>query len=329
MAKIIDWDEHIGRRLRLRDLRVFFAVMESGSLAKAGLQLGVSQPAVSQVIADLEHGLKVRLFDRHTRGAEPTIYAKALLARARAAFDELRQGVKDIEFLTDPGAGEIRIGSTDFLMVGLIATIIDRIARESPRITFQVIQGNGPGLGDLLRERKIDAIIARQTVPDDDDLVSEMLFDEQFFIVAGPQSRWLRRRKIDLSDLVGEPWIMPTPLTTLGALIAEQFRARGLTPPKASVVSDSMTLRSALLATGRYLSVLPESTVQFATQQLHVKVLPVDIPRITRATEITTFKNRSLSPVLERFIDCARDVAKSISGKSARRRAYALGCNVG
>src|SRR3954454_2481563 len=99
MPKIADWDERMGRRLRLRDLRVFFTVMQSGSLAKAAVQLRVSQPAVSQVIADLEHTLGARLFDRSSRGVEPTVYANALLARGRAAFDELRQGIREIEFL--------------------------------------------------------------------------------------------------------------------------------------------------------------------------------------------------------------------------------------
>ena len=84
MAKIADWDDHIGRRLRLRDLRVFFAVVQSGSLAKAATQLRVSQPAVSQVIADLEHTLGVKLFDRSSRGVEPTVYARALLTRGRS-----------------------------------------------------------------------------------------------------------------------------------------------------------------------------------------------------------------------------------------------------
>jgi DNA-binding transcriptional LysR family regulator len=320
MAKVIDWDDYIGRRLRLRDLRVFFAVMESGSLARAGLRLGVSQPAVSQVIADLEHSLKVKLFDRNTRGVEPTLYAKVLVARGRAAFDELRQGVRDIESLSDPGAGEIRIGSHDFLMAGLIATIVDRMGRESPRIAFHAAQGSGPELMALLRERKIDVIIARERPPDD-DFVSEMLFNEQFFVVAGPESRWLRRRRIDLSELVPEPWIMPTPTSSIQPLIAERFRAKGLTLPRMSVVSDSMTLRSALLATGRYISVLPESAHEFATQRLRLTILPVDMPPITRPTEMTTLRNRSLSPAVERFLDCSREVAKSIAARSRRRQA--------
>src|SRR5215217_2090015 len=101
LAKIADWDDHLGRRLRLRDLRVFFAVVEAGSLTKAAKRLRVSHPAVSQVIADLERVLGVQLFDRTTRGVEPTRYAGALLVRGRAAFDELRQGMRDIEFLAD------------------------------------------------------------------------------------------------------------------------------------------------------------------------------------------------------------------------------------
>ena len=89
MPKIADWDDQIGRRLRLRDLRVLFAVVQSGSLAKAAVELRVSQPAVSQVVSNLERALGVRLVDRNSRGVEPTLYARALLARGRAAFDEL------------------------------------------------------------------------------------------------------------------------------------------------------------------------------------------------------------------------------------------------
>jgi molybdenum-dependent DNA-binding transcriptional regulator ModE len=111
MAKNVTWEKQIGRRLRLRDLHVFFTVIQHGSMAKAAAELGISQPSVSELIADLEHALGVRLFDRSTRGVEPTMYGDALLTRGQAAFDELRQGIRDIEFLSDPAAGEIRLGA--------------------------------------------------------------------------------------------------------------------------------------------------------------------------------------------------------------------------
>src|SRR5262245_44489035 len=78
----IDWESQIGRRLKLRDLHVFSTVVQRGSMAKAARQLGVSHPAVSEVIADLESALGVKLFDRSAQGVEPTIYGDALLKRS-------------------------------------------------------------------------------------------------------------------------------------------------------------------------------------------------------------------------------------------------------
>src|SRR6266550_4642172 len=90
MARISDWEGHIGRRLKLRDLHVFLSVVQSGSMAKAAAHLRVSPPAVSQVIADLEHGLGVSLFDRSSQGVVPTSYGRALLKGGAAAFDDLK-----------------------------------------------------------------------------------------------------------------------------------------------------------------------------------------------------------------------------------------------
>src|ERR1051325_7150879 len=99
----MEWSDRSGRRLKPRDLHVFLAVAEKGNMAKAAEQLAISRPVVSKTIAGLEHALGVRLLDRTARGVEPTIYGRALLSRSLAVFDELRQSVKDIEFLSDPG----------------------------------------------------------------------------------------------------------------------------------------------------------------------------------------------------------------------------------
>ncbi len=95
MAKIVDWDSHIGRRLKLRDLHVFFSVVQLGSMAKAAAHFRVTQPAVSQVIADLEYALGVKLLDRSPRGVEPTVYGRSLLKGGAAAFDDLKQTIKE------------------------------------------------------------------------------------------------------------------------------------------------------------------------------------------------------------------------------------------
>src|SRR4051795_10596662 len=106
MAGTVNWENRIGRRLRLRDLHVFFAVVEAGSMAKAAAQLRIKQPSVSKAIGELEAAIGVRLLDRGPHGVEPTIYGDALLKSGVAAFDDLRQGIRNIEFLSDPTKGE-------------------------------------------------------------------------------------------------------------------------------------------------------------------------------------------------------------------------------
>jgi DNA-binding transcriptional LysR family regulator len=134
MLRKIDWESQIGRRLKLRDLHVFSTVVQHGSMAKAARHLGVSHPAVSEVIADLEHALGVRLLDRSAQGIEPTIYGDALLKRSVAVFDELKQSIRDIEFLSDATTGEVRIGSMEGPWFTLLPDAIRRFSQQYPRI---------------------------------------------------------------------------------------------------------------------------------------------------------------------------------------------------
>src|SRR5436309_8037062 len=125
-------DDRTLRRLKLSDLRIFHAVVQRGGMAKAAKDLNVSQPAVSKAIAALERTLGVRLLERHPQGVEPTPYGRALLRGGIAVFDELKQSVKEIEFLADPTVGELRIGCTEPLAAGFMAAVIDSVSQQYP-----------------------------------------------------------------------------------------------------------------------------------------------------------------------------------------------------
>ena len=118
------WDDRIGRRIKLSDLHILLAVAQTGSMAKAAQTLSVSHPVVSRSISDLEHTLGVRLLERNPRGVELTNYGEAMLARSHAAFDELRQGVKEVQFLSDSSVGEIRIGTTPSLAASFVFAVM-------------------------------------------------------------------------------------------------------------------------------------------------------------------------------------------------------------
>ena len=182
----MQWEDRIGRRIKFRDLHFALAVAQSGSMLKAAEALAISQPVVSKVIADLEQTLGVRLFDRSRKGVVPTASGLALLNHGRTAFDELKQGVKEIEFLNDPMAGELRIGCSPALAEGVVVTVIDRLSQKFPRASFHVVTGNTETIYEELRERRVELGFARMSGLDSEkDMKLEALFEEPLVVVAG------------------------------------------------------------------------------------------------------------------------------------------------
>jgi DNA-binding transcriptional LysR family regulator len=314
----MEWSQRIGRRIRLRDLHILLTVAQCRSMAKAADELAISKPVVSKVIADLEHALGVRLLERDRHGAEPTPYGAALLRRGIAVFDELREGVKDIEFLTDPTAGEVRVGCNLILATSFVSAVVDRLSRRFPRIAFNIVARPAETLHRELSERNVDLLIARKLGPlADERLGFERLFDEREVVAAGVQTRWARRRRIALADLMNEPWVLPPPDNVIGAVAMRAFRARGLDYPRTTVVSDSPHVRLGLVAGGRFLSIFAASALRFPAPRPDIRILPVELPLARMPIGVVTLKNRLLSPVAQLFVETAREVAKPLAGRKS------------
>jgi DNA-binding transcriptional LysR family regulator len=310
----------VRRRLKLRDLDTLLAVAQWGSMAKAAAHLSTSQPAISKAIADMEHTLGVRLLDRTAQGVEPNLYGRALLKRAVAVFDDISQGIKEIEFLADPTVGELRIGATEPIIAGILQAILDRLTRRHPRLSFNVIHlVSITQQYQQLRERQFDLILSRVfTSTDEDDLSTEVLFDDPLYVVAGVNNPWTRRRKIRLAELANEPWTLPPPDTLIGAFVGETLRSNGLDTSKVGVVWSSVVMHTALLVTGRFLSMHPASVLQYGMNRRSVRMLPVDLPNRPSPVGIITLKNRTISPVAHLFIECAREVARPLTASKPR-----------
>jgi DNA-binding transcriptional LysR family regulator len=316
----VQWNDRIGRRVRLRDLHIVLAVAEAGSMSRAADRLAISHPVVSKTIGDLEHALGVRLFDRTTHGTELTQYGRALLSGGTVVFDELRRVMQEITFLSDPTVGELRIGSAAPYIEGLVPAVITRLAERYPRITFQVKDTDAVTLCGLLRERKLDVVIGRVPQPVfGEDLTSEFLFEDELHVVAGVDSPWARRRRIALADLCGEPWLMPESDNIATALITEGFRAAGLAPPTPHMVTNSVTLRVRLVESGRFIAALPGSTLRFAGARMRIKILPVDLRTRAPPAVAISLKHRTANPIARLFVDELRALADPPVKGSARQ----------
>ena len=273
--------ETVGHRLKLQHLRVAMAVAQKGSMGQAARQLAVSQPVVSKTIADLEHLLGVRLFDRSPQGVEPTLYCRALLKRSVGIFDDVRTSIEEIQFLADPVASDLRIGSTEPLLAGVVTATMERLWSKYPRIALHAVQADAATLLNRdLPERRIElAVVPMMSPAPRDDLDVTMLYRDSWYVVAGIKSRWSRRKTVDLAELADAFWCA-TPLeTSIGSLLADAFRAKGLKPPRltvSSVMSPPVVAR--FLENDRFVAVIADSLLNFFyANRLPIKKLPVEL----------------------------------------------------
>ena len=136
-------------------------------------------------------------------------------------------------------------------------------------------------------------------------------------VVTAAKNPWARRRRVELAELANEPWVLLPLDTRLGSAVFEALRMNGVEAPRATVTASSGHLRSTLLATGRFLTVLQESLLHFPVNHPSIKVLPVKLPSTRRPTGIMTLKNRTLSPVAQLFMQCAREMAKPLAKRKS------------
>jgi DNA-binding transcriptional LysR family regulator len=174
------------------------------------------------------------------RGVEPTVYGTAILKRRIAAFDELKQGIRDIEFLADPATGEVKIGCP----VGFGKTLMLQLIEPFDR-TYDLYITLLP-----LPERRVP-----------DGLSIEFLFSDPLVVAAGKRHRWANRRKIEFAELVQESWILPRADSWNYIYVMDAFRARGLAMPKVALWSNIVALRNQLIATGQFVTALSISNI--------------------------------------------------------------------
>jgi DNA-binding transcriptional LysR family regulator len=315
----------IGQRIKLQHLKIVRAVADWGSMAKAAKHLAISQPVVSKVVADLEELLGVRLFDRSPQGVEPTAYGRALLRRCITIFDDLRTSVDEIKFMADPTAGELRIGSTEPLLAGLGRAVMERLWQRYPRIDFRVVEADSATLLNReLPERRIElALLPLLGSAVRTELEVIVLFEDRLRVIAGQNSRFAARRRLALADLADESWCIAS--SAIGSLMAEAFHAEGLAMPRVALTTTDAHLLFQLVESGRFVGHFGDGLLHFYEERFAFKRLPITLAIPPFAVAVIALKNRTISPVAQLFIDCAREVARPLAKpRPAGRRPAAI-----
>jgi DNA-binding transcriptional LysR family regulator len=307
------WDDRLSRRLRLKDFHTLQTVAKAGSMAKASERLALSQPAISKAISDMERVLGAPLLERSSRGVELTGCGRLIVDHARVIFDEIRQSVTGIEHLSDPASGLIRIGTTEPVM-GVVAEIINEVARQYPRISHEVTIGETDALVRELRDRTFDVVLTRWAPASAaDDLTAQVLFKSPFVVMVERHHPLLRRKKLNLGDLMEEQWTFSPPDTFAGRMMIDLFRRRKLPFPQTVVTSNSVFMRLSLVASGRFLTVLPAQLLRYRSNNTWLRALDIDLGDSSQPTASLTLKKRRSGGALKLFQQIGTEVCKAIA----------------
>lgn len=300
------------RRLKLRDLHVLAALDEAGTMAAAAGRLALSQSAVSKAVTELERSVGAQLLERSSRGVTLTDAGRVLVARGRVIVDEVEQGMAEIEALSDPARGLVRIGTTE-PMASVVAETVGRLAEPYPGLRFQVAISDTDTLVEALRRRELDVVLTRWVAPlVSDELLAEVMFRTPLAVMCAKGHPLLRRRELRLGDLMDQRWTLSPPETFLGRLVGGAFRHRGLPLPAAAVITVSIYLRLNLLASGRFLTVLPTTMLAHPTNRSWLRRLDVDLAETAGPIAAITLRRRRASGALQLWLAAARAVGAAM-----------------
>jgi DNA-binding transcriptional LysR family regulator len=197
-------------------------------------------------------------------------------------------------------------------MTAIVSPVIDMLSRKHPRMSFHIVAGDTATLYRDVAERNIDLAICRMIGALPDELSAEILFHDSVAVMTTANNPLTRRRNLTLAELMTEPWVLFPYESFFGGVIADIFRANGHEPPRLTVSTLSVHAQNELLATGRFLTVLPSFMLRVGSQHLRLKALPVALPNASMPIGLMTVKNRTLTPTTQLFIDNVRVRVKAL-----------------
>ena len=265
------------RRLRLRHLEILLAVEQNGSLSATADALGVSQPAVSQWIAEIESALGVQLFVR-ARQIQPTAYLAAVLQHAKRMIADSRHLEKELQLITLGVMGVVRIGTMQVASVGLTPTALLLLKAQTQPVRVDVVEDIATGLWARFDRRELDLIVGRlDERAFGKRVTSEALFKDLHHMVARCSHPLLQARKLTWAKAAKYPWILPSANTPLRRAIDLTFVDHGLAPPVPWFESASTTVNQALMQASDCISVMSGTAARYYEAMGLLAVLPLQL----------------------------------------------------
>lgn len=308
----------VSRKLKLSQLMVFARVLESGSFVRAAHDLGLTQPAISKAIFELESFFEEEVFTRSNRGVVPTDFGEMLGRRVQSLVAELRYMTDEVHAYRTGEVGHVIVGTLISASAQLLPKAIGRLQTEAAGVMVTIKEGTAPHLFPSLATGELDIVVGR--LPETDAQLSaafpirhEVLFEEAFCVVAGTRHPMAGRVGVQISELVAFPWIFPLAESPARAAAEKMFRNAGMAVPVPRVESLSILANIGLLLQTSMLAFMPKAAALHFSSVGSLVILDTPATHNTAKVGFSVRADKDVAPSCKRFIECLRASALEIS----------------
>ncbi|MEJ8472572.1 LysR substrate-binding domain-containing protein [Roseibium algae] len=300
--------------ITLRHLRALVALSDLKLVARVSKALGVSQPAVSKQIAELEKIVGVPVVARERNRLYLTPIGTRLADHARQALGQLDRAAFDIEAMISGVSGSVSVGVVSSVSPALLPGTIALFKRSTPQANVSVSEGHFVELLPQLEAGKLDLLIARIWQPQELAGIDQMaLFSEPVVVVAGRNHPLAQAGDVQWADVASYPWILPQANSVARQAVDALFAANGLSPPNNTIASLSLALNFELLRAMPALGLLPQRLAQAQAARGDVVALPLDTRDLLSEARCFWRKDQiSKNAALSLFLKCLQQTTEDI-----------------
>lgn len=314
----------IRSRLKTRQIVLLLQLYQHRSVLKAAEAAGMTQPAASKLLAELERALGVELFTRHARGVEPTWYGEILVRHARSALAEIGRAHEEIMALKNGLSGQAAIGTVVNPGVHLLPPTVAAITRSHPGMLISIEMDHSPPLVAKLVEGRLDMVVGRLLDADGaQELSFEVLAEEPHSLVVRADHPLTRKRNVSLEHALNYGWMMPPAASVLRSRLNSMFHELGIAPPRSGVETSALPVIIAVLQATDMVTALPSQAVQPYCSAGLLKILPIALNVTMDSFGIITRRRHALSPGAEVALRVLRETAAKLYPRAATRNAVA------
>ncbi len=299
-------------RLKLRQLRLLVAVGVHGNIQNAARELGISQPAATKMIQDLELDFEVKLFDRTNRGAVPTVFGETLIRHGRLIFAQVSNAAQELDDLNEGNSGRVVVGTLLAASTSLIPATIDILLAERPNVAVKIIEGTNKVLMPALLSGEIDMVVGR--LPSHrhrDKIKQEKLFEDRILAVVGTQHPLVKLADVSFSQIKPFGWIVPPLETTLRRQVDHFFVKQQQYAPKVTIESVSYLANRALLQMRDLIGLMPSEVVSPDIADGRLALLDWTVPFGHGPIGVSLRADDELSPAGRAFKAALRQAAEA------------------